>query len=356
MLSTATIARLAALVPVGLTVVPVWRTGRGWVRMWEFPRAQIATLGVLAEALLLRWGRNERIDRALELAIGGSLLYQSCKILPYTPLWPRQVLPANNRQAERHVRFLISNVLQFNKQAHLTLAAIEQADADIVCLVETDAWWEQQVRCIEQAYPWVQKCPLDNTYGMLLYSRLPLADVQTRFLVRDDIPSMKATVRLRSGEEFVLYAIHPRPPRPDSPTYGRDAELVLVGREIDRERRPAVVFGDLNDVAWSYTTTLFQRVSHTLDPRIGRGMFNTFHAEHPFLRYPLDHLFHTREFTVVELRRLGYTGSDHFPILIELAFAPRRKEDMDRPSATDSDRETVQDILEDAQNAGLLQG
>jgi hypothetical protein len=80
----------------------------------------------------------------------------------------------------------------------------------------------------------------------------------------------------------------PRPPVPPTPSYGRDAELVLIGREIDGASRPAVVAGDLNDVAWSSTTTLFQKISGTLDPRVGRGLYNSFHAKSPLLRFPLD--------------------------------------------------------------------
>jgi endonuclease/exonuclease/phosphatase (EEP) superfamily protein YafD len=190
---------------------------------------------------------------------------------------------------------------------------------------------------------------------MLLYSRLPLKKVETRFLVRPEIPSMRAVVQLRSGYEIVLYALHPRPPLPNRPTYGRDAELVLVGREIDRERKPTIVIGDLNDVAWSYTTTLFQRVSHTVDPRVGRGMFNTFHASHPLARYPLDHVFHTREFTLVELRRLRHTGSDHFPILVELAYTPSRKHEMRKPVTTEADQSNAKEILDDACDAGLIE-
>jgi hypothetical protein len=96
--------------------------------------------------------------------------------------------------------------------------------------------------------------------------------------------------------------------------------LLTVAFEVRDFDGPTLVFGDLNDVAWSPTTALFQAVSAMLDPRIGRGQFNTFHARWPWLRYSLDHIFVSNHFRLVSLKRLPYIGSDHFPILAEFAL------------------------------------
>ncbi len=341
-------ARVLAAIPVALTLLPLSRTGRGWVRIWDFPRAQIVALGALAEVAMLRWASSHRADRALTAALTAALLYQTARMAPYTPLYPRQVPSSVDPPPDRCIRLLIANVLQENRRSDLVLAAIAGADPDVIFLVETDEWWAAALRSLDRDYRWSERRPQDNHYGMLLWSRLPITACELRFVVDPGVPSMRAIVQLRSGEEVVVHAMHPPPPLPDSTSYGRDAELVLTGQEIAADGRPTIVIGDLNDVAWSYTAKLFQRVSHTVDPRVGRGTFSTFHAEQPLARYPLDHVFHTRDFTLNELRVLPYTGSDHFPMLVDLAYSPTTKAQVARPEPTASNRADAAEILEDA--------
>ena len=148
-----------------------------------------------------------------------------------------------------------------------------------------------------------------------------------------------------------MYALHPTPPLPASPSYGRDAELVLTGLAVASDGRPSIVIGDLNDVAWSYTARLFQRISHMVDPRVGRGLFTTFNANSRLARFPIDHVFHTRDFALKELRVMPFTGSDHFPILTELAYRPAQKREVEKPTPTADDVESAREMVDDAREA-----
>jgi endonuclease/exonuclease/phosphatase (EEP) superfamily protein YafD len=110
-------------------------------------------------------------------------------------------------------------------------------------------------------------------------------------------------------------------------------------------REPIIVAGDFNDVAWSHTTRLFQRLSGLLDPRVGRGLYNTFHADHPLLRFPLDHLFHSNHFTLGSFRRLRHIGSDHFPIYVELNLNSEGPARQPKPSPEQGDLRESEALL-----------
>lgn len=310
---------------VGCTLLALSKSPVWWVRGADFPRAQFAVIGMfLIGVSLYRLDANKALDWVLLIAATAALLYQAWWIVPYTRLFRPEVPAARKVRANDRLRILSVNVLMTNSRTDLLIDLVRQEKPDVLVTLETNQAWEEALRPLEKTFPYQQRCPLENLYGMHVYSRLPIEDARTQFLVEPDVPSMHLLVVLRSGRKVALHSIHPAPPSPtENPTSEeRDAELVMVGRSVVHARYPVVVTGDLNDVAWSRTTRLFRKVSRLLDPRVGRGMYSTFHAKHAWCRWPVDHFFVSREFTLVELKRLGSIGSDHFPVLMELQCEP----------------------------------
>lgn len=305
------------------TLLPLSHKTGWWIRDLDFPRLQIAVFALLllvAQLVLLDF--DEIVSAALLAVTVCCLLYQGWWILPYTKLFPVEVMAATAGESAARIRILTANVLTENRNAAALIALIREHTPDLFVTLESDKWWEQQMDVLQEEYCHTMKCPLDNLYGMHVYSKLPLLDGATQFLVEDDIPSMHAMVVLPTGLKVRMHFLHPAPPSPTEheESTERDAELLVVAKSVVDLDTPVIVAGDLNDVAWSTTTRLFRKISGLLDPRIGRGMFNTFHAGHWFLRWPLDHVFHSEHFTLSFLKRLGHFGSDHFPVLIELTY------------------------------------
>jgi endonuclease/exonuclease/phosphatase (EEP) superfamily protein YafD len=305
------------------TFLPRLRSEIWWVRVFDFPRLQLATVAaVLIAAELLMLDYSRLVSWILVSITSLCLVWQIRWVLPYTPLHRTEVDSSENPNEQRVITIMGANVLTPNRQAKRLIQMIATHQPDVIVAVETDDWWQKQLETVRQSYPHRVCCPQDNLYGMHLYSKLPLQDTSVQHLVQHNVPSIHTKLRLRSGHQVQLHCVHPAPPSPteNDESSERDAELVMVGRGVVNADLPVIVTGDLNDVAWSSTTRLFRKVSGLLDPRIGRGMFNTFHARWPFIRWPLDHLFHSGHFSLVRFQRLGYFGSDHMPILVSLAL------------------------------------
>ncbi|SDU01253.1 endonuclease/exonuclease/phosphatase family protein [Halopseudomonas salegens] len=326
---------LAAVTLLGRLPIHDW-----WARVCEFPRLQIVCLA-LPVALLGAFLTPPPGQWLIPLICSLVIIKQVARILPWTALWPVQMQTADTGQADRKITIMVANVLTSNHNSDALIEQVHAQQPDILLTLESDAWWQAQLDEALGDWPHSVCVPQDNLYGMHLYSRLALEETQVSFLIQDDIPSIHTWIRLPCGECIYLHALHPRPPAPNESeeSLWRDAELLLIGKKIHQGDYPAIVAGDLNDVAWSRTSRLFRRISGMLDPRRGRGMFNSFHAHYWFLRWPLDHVFTTEHFTLSRMHRLKDFGSDHFPIIATLCYRPSRATEHDAPSANPDERQ-----------------
>ncbi|NWK49659.1 endonuclease/exonuclease/phosphatase family protein [Acinetobacter sp. SwsAc7] len=323
-----------------------------WFRGADFPRLQILALGLIAFILMLVWDAPwDWVREVILLGLIAAVAYQLKMVLPYTFVWKKQVktVVKTELQPERQISLIVSNVLTPNTQYHLLLQQIYQHQPDLILTLESDVHWEQALSVLEDDYPYRVAVPLDNLYGMHLYSRLALKDIDVKFILSDEIPSIHATVILRSGQPVQLYCLHPKPPSPTEAKDStlRDAELLIVGDQIKNLDESCIVMGDLNDVAWSRTTRLFQRISGLLDPRVGRHFVNTFHADYPLLRWSLDHVFHSTDFALVQMQRLPHIGSDHFPVYVVLQTGRVFEQVQEELEQTEADEQEAQEAIED---------
>lgn len=341
---------------IGGTLLSFVRTGSWVVRMWDFPRLQVATVATALAALFTRFcycGR--RTDITFLTALTACGIWQGWKILRYTPIWPNQVKGSRGGgKSGCTFRLLMSNVLMENTDHQRLLKVIRDYQPDIILAVETNARWAAALEPLARTYPYVVRKPQENYYGLMLFSRIELIDPEIQFLVQDDVPSVHCAFELPGGGRVHLHGLHPRPPEPirDQDSTPRDAELVIMGRAIGEAGHiPTVVAGDLNDVAWSPTSELFMRLSGLLDPRIGRGLYNSYNAHTRIWRYPLDHVFHSNHFRLVSLERLPYIGSDHFPMCIELSLEPDAPLEQPKTEEEDGDQEIAEEKLEEQAEA-----
>jgi len=309
------------------------------IRFFDFPQLQFLSLGILVLVSAVVWLDIYRPVNFIFIAsVLGVALYQASLIFPYTVLHSKEI--KSSKVSTHDLKVLVSNVYQPNESYQAILDLIDEVNPDVVFLVETNQRWEENLKVLEQKFSYHLKEPLDNMYGLLFYTNLALKNAEIRHIVKDDIPSVRTKLLLKNGKEILFYGVHPEPPSPTENfrSSERDAELYLLAKEIRSHGPiPTVVVGDLNDVAWSKSTRIFQKISRLLDPRKGRGFFNTYHAKYP-IRWPLDHFFISDHFRLIEINVHHFIGSDHFPVSMSIKYAPDNNNE-DLESVDQDDRQ-----------------
>lgn len=347
-MNTPTYLIVISVILVITTFIPLIRHDFWTFRVFEYPRLQKLVINVVL-LLAVSFSQAPTIkDFVLIALLACNFLYLCYQIYPFTVIGKKQIISTPKTNPNHQINMLIANVYQDNRDAASYHKLIAHEKPDLILMVETNKWWQNQMDQLEKDYPYTCKAPLENTYGMLLYSKLELIDAEIKYLVEEDIPSIDTRVKLKSGELVQLYCLHPTPPVPqENPrSTERDKEILLVAKKAKASTLPVIVVGDLNDVAWSYTTELFVKTSELLDPRRGRGFYNSFHAKYFFLRFPLDHVFCSTDFTLGKLKRLPNCNSDHFPIGIQLQLDKHFEHHNETLEADADDLELAQEKIE----------
>lgn len=329
------------------SLLPLIKTHYWWIRILDFPRVQVAFFTVITLGLYLYispFVAFYEVIFAVLLCL--ALTNEIIHIYRFTFFGKVEALRSKIKAPANSFSIMVSNVRMSNKKYNNFLKVVRETDPDILLINEPNQKWADAIGELDKVYAYSIKKPQENTYGMMLYSKFKLVSHSIQFIVEADIPSFYAIVELPSGKKFDLFTVHPRPPHYDKNTDTREAELLQVAQLAKLTPLATIVAGDLNDVAWSYTTSLFRKVSGLLDPRIGRGFFNTYNALIPFFRYSLDHIFYDPAFRLIRIKRLPKFGSDHFPMFLRLNYEPMEAVEQEVPVAEPEEMQEAQEMID----------
>ncbi len=299
-----------------LTFLPMLKNQHWFFRLGDFLKVHVLYLSIIL--IIIGMINYKTVNPLYNTILVLIIIFHAKTIIKYTSLYS---LPLKNKSEDSssNISILSANIYQFNKDFKKFQELIFINNPDIFITLESNSDWEIANRILEKNYPHTHKVTLENTYGMHLYSKFPLSNIKENYFVADDIPSLEVHFHLKEGYHFVLFVVHPPPPSPTEETNSkeRDGELLSVAKRLNELNKPSIVIGDLNNVGWAKSTTLFMKSGNLIDPRIGRGLISTFHAKYWFMRIPIDHIFHTKEIFVHKIKKLDAFGSDHFPIWAE---------------------------------------
>ena len=313
-----------AIIAIILTIVPLFAVDYWWIRMFDFPHLQLTILTLIAFLVYyFRFNYKNYTDYAYVLILLSCFLFQMNKIKQFTPFYDFEVKEGNLNSNKPKLSLFTANVLQDNENSDSLIKTIQELKADVLLFTEVNKKWCNTLsEAIKKDYKYSIKQPLSNTYGMMLFSKKELINPTIQYLVDDSIPSIHTKIKFSEKDTLQFYGIHPTPPMPQHNPMSteRDAEMIKIAQLSSKSKLPVIVMGDFNDVAWSETMQLFKANSLLLDARIGRGFYSTFSAENLILRWPLDHIFSSKEFTLLDIKSCSSIDSDHFPYYVKFEF------------------------------------
>lgn len=342
-----------------ISVLPAVPLGFWAVRLWDFPRLQIASGAILSVGIVFavsRYSWYQEHSRPAEawvlLALfGGVAVWQLSHVVQYLPGFPMEVSDADSES--QHCRVAVVNLQYENQRKDEVIHQLAALDVDLLLLIELDAAWDAALAEVRGQFAYHIGEVREEGLGLMLWSHLPLEEATVQHLVSEDRASIHCNVLLADDQKVKFVGVHPTPPglynqdaqeRFDSRI--RDAELMLIAKDVAQAPDNLwVVTGDFNDVAWSHTTRLFKRISGLKDPRVGRGLYNSYHADYPLMRFPIDQVFVSASAKIHSLGRFHPPGSDHFGIITDLSFGNADRVDASQPRPAGDDIEDAHELI-----------
>jgi endonuclease/exonuclease/phosphatase (EEP) superfamily protein YafD len=264
-------------------------------------------------------------ERRRALPLGAGLVTLVSALLLITPEFLRPQ-PPTAPPAEASLKVLQFNLWEGNRDPAATLGWILAQNADVVVVEETRGKARPILKGLMAVYPYRITCTGDGPCSTAILSRRRPID-SSGLQIRDRpgrIPIAGAWARFPDPSgPFTVAAIHLTWPM--LPPGLQKAQLASLNASLDGLPKDRMILaGDFNSTPWSFTL-------RAMDRRVGltrrtRALM-TFPAARPLLFgltsplpvLPIDQVYAGPGWRTVSVSRGPKLGSDHYPVLVELA-------------------------------------
>jgi endonuclease/exonuclease/phosphatase (EEP) superfamily protein YafD len=223
------------------------------------------------------------------------------------------------------LRLMLLNVHTANTHYARVLELIRRESPDVVVLQEVNGDWLKALGALGADYSHSIREPREDNFGIALFSKLRLLEAEIVHLDELELPAVHVQFDF-TNRQFSLLGMHPLPPTGPLQARSRDDSIREAARRLASEAGDRILIGDLNTSPWSPVFRALVRESGLRDTRAGFGIQASWPTQIPPLGIPLDHCLVSPELVVLD-RRLGpAVGSDHRPVILELARAGKTRE------------------------------
>lgn len=222
------------------------------------------------------------------------------------------------------LRILLSNVYTANTQSGLLLELAKAENVDVAVLQEVDGRWLEELEPLKAALPEMKAIPREDNFGIGIWSRMKLEQVQVVDLGPFEVPTISVEL-IVGGRRVAIIATHPVPPASAEGAEGRDKQLEELAGRTAQSKLPMILVGDLNTTMWAPAYRRFEKASGLKNVRRGFGVLPTWPAQLHWAGIPLDHCLVSPEIHVVNARVGRHIGSDHCPLIVDLVIPKAEK-------------------------------
>jgi endonuclease/exonuclease/phosphatase (EEP) superfamily protein YafD len=259
--------------------------------------------------------------RARVLAVVAVVVVIGLGVWVLPPVFRDTSVPAAAATAPR-LRIVSANVMFDNPQHTALVDELRSLDADVIFLQEVTPDWWHAIRAggLLRSHPHFIEAARWGADGMALLSRLPFVSHRLRHVGRRPVP----TATVRAGNVSVhLVDVHVVAPL-ETFDENRDQQ-VAINRIVRDTAKPRIVAGDYNATPTNrWYQELLDLGFHEVHEAVGDPFATTWPngVRHlPPIR--LDHVFVDDPPVVpLDVQQGTGTGSDHRPVIVDLAVLP----------------------------------
>lgn len=260
--------------------------------------------------------------------IGACLVGAGANIMEIAPFYLTPVPSAPKDPT--HFSVLQINVNSRNKHFDKVLAIVEKHKPDIVCVQEVSPGWDSFLTAHLKAmgYEYRVAQPRTDDFGIGIYSRLPIKFSQVIQSAPQSetqhfpVPAAFAVCKL-GDQSLSVISVHPLPPLSEEAFALRNEEFAAINAARDAKiKDPFIIAGDLNCSPWSYYFNKVLLRSKVNNTALGFGLQTTWPSGQPHLGIPIDHVLASKDLITTNYQVLGACGSDHLPVLVQMALKP----------------------------------
>jgi len=279
-----------------------------------------------------------RVQYVLALLLAGAyflvwrrwfLLLPTLALLTYVG-WPvgEYFLPRGTGSIghdKRQLRVMSLNVEASNSRVDLVKAAIEQANPDVAFLPEATATWAEALAPLRTRYRYGTGDGAEGAFSLLLLSRLPVRDARVIQLSDDGWPAIVARIcPSETADEkdcIGFIGIHPPPPMSAGLAAARNGVFRALPDVIAKiSASPIIVAGDFNCTPWSPLFRDLLAATGLRDSARGFDLSPTWASRWLPFGLKIDHILVGSAIAVASHGVGGDVGSDHYPVVVDLAY------------------------------------